>query len=85
MHYLGFLCVCSSYIHWKLLAGWLVIILLDTMADFRLEFVYPAFMFARSVYDSYKYQGLVCANTAHTLYYCMDLCLYRIMFCLVFS
>ncbi|XP_064404993.1 macoilin-like [Halichondria panicea] len=49
----------NSYIHWKLLVGWLVIILLDTMADFRLELIYPAFMFARSVYDSYKYQGLV--------------------------
>ncbi len=61
--------VHSSYIHWKLLVGWLVIILLDTMADFRLELIYPAFMFARSVYDSYKYQGLVCcSNTAHTHY-----------------
>ena len=49
----------SSYMHWKLLACWLIFILLDTMADFRFEYVYPAFMFARSVYDSYKYQGVV--------------------------
>lgn len=51
-----------------MLASWLVIILLDTMVDFRLEFVYPAFMFARSVYDSYKYQGVVCVNAVQACF-----------------
>ena len=49
----------SSYLHWKLVLGWLTIILLDSMVNFRFEYLYPAVMFIRSVYDSYKYQGLV--------------------------
>lgn len=49
----------SSYLHWKLVLGWLTIILLDSMVDFRFEYLYPAVMFIRSVYDSYKYQGLI--------------------------
>lgn len=53
----------SSYLHWKLLFGWLAIILLDSLADFRFEYLYPVIMFLRSVYDSYKYQGLVCLGS----------------------
>ena len=52
--------ICSnSYIHWKLLVGWMILILLDSMANFRFEYLYPLIMFFRSIYDSYKYQGLV--------------------------
>ena len=29
------------------------------MIDFRFEYLYTAFIFLRSVYDSYKYQGIV--------------------------
>ena len=32
---------------------------LDAVIGFRLEYLYPAIMFLRSVLDSYKYQGLV--------------------------
>ena len=49
----------SSFPHWKVFIGWLAILLLDSMADFRFEFLYPAFMFLRNFYDSYRYQGLV--------------------------
>ena len=49
----------SSYFHWKLLLGGLVLILLDSLMNFRLEYLYPVLMFLRSVYDSYRYQGLV--------------------------
>lgn len=51
----------SSHIHWKLFLGWLAIIVLDSLANFRFEYLYPVFMFVRSVYDSYKYQGLLFA------------------------
>jgi len=49
----------SSYFHWKLLIGGLVLVLLDSIVNFRLEYLYPVMMFMRSVYDSYKYQGFV--------------------------
>lgn len=49
----------NSYIHWKLLVGWMILILLDSLANFRFEYLYPLIMFFRSIYDSYKYQGLV--------------------------
>ena len=51
--------VSNSYIHWKLLVGWMILILLDSLANFRFEYLYPLIMFFRSIYDSYKYQGLV--------------------------
>lgn len=49
----------SSYFHWKLLLGGLILILLDSLMNFRLEYMYPVLMFMRSVYDSYRYQGFV--------------------------
>ena len=51
----------------KLFSGWCVIILLDVLVGFRAEYMYPAFMFLRSVVDSYKYQGLVSQTHHHTL------------------
>lgn len=39
--------------------GGVVLILLDSLMNFRLEYLYPIIMFMRSVYDSYKYQGFV--------------------------
>ena len=39
--------------------GWMILILLDSLANFRFEYLYPLIMFFRSIYDSYKYQGLV--------------------------
>ena len=50
---------CSTYFHWKLLVGGVILILLDSLMNFRLEYLYPVLMFMRSVYDSYKYQGFV--------------------------
>ena len=39
--------------------GGVILILLDSLMNFRLEYLYPVVMFIRSVYDSYKYQGFV--------------------------
>ena len=41
--------------------------LLDSMVNFRLEYLYPILMFVRSVYDSYKYQGFV------SVHYCLKM------------
>ena len=46
-------------LHVKLFCGWSMVVLLDLLVGFRLEYLYPAVMFIRSVLDSYKYQGLV--------------------------
>ena len=51
--------IYSSLLHVKLLCGWSVVMLLDLLVGVRLEYLYPAFMFVRSVLDSYRYQGLV--------------------------
>ena len=59
----------SSHFHWKLLVGGIILILLDSLMNFRLEYLYPVIMFIRSVYDSYKYQGFVSSeNLTVTLY-----------------
>ena len=55
----SFIIYSSSYFHWKLLMGGVILILLDSLMNFRLEYLYPVVMFIRSVYDSYKYQGFV--------------------------
>lgn len=39
--------------------GGVILILLDSLMNFRLEYLYPVLMFMHSVYDSYKYQGFV--------------------------
>ena len=57
--YSVFLLFSSNYLHFKLVCGWGVVVLLDAVVGFRLEYLYPAIMFLRSVLDSYKYQGLV--------------------------
>ncbi|XP_011405939.2 PREDICTED: macoilin-1-like [Amphimedon queenslandica] len=49
----------SNYLHVKLVCGWGLIVFLDAVVGFRLEYLYPAIMFLRSVIDSYKYQGLI--------------------------
>jgi len=69
----------SSFLHWKLLAGWLVIILVDSLADFRFEYLYPVVMFVRSVYDSYKYQGLIFSLLFICLVVYLDLLCWTVM------
>ena len=54
-------------LHWKILIGWLVLLLLDSLTDFRFEYLYPVAMFVHSVYDSYKYQGLVSVFVLNTM------------------
>ena len=39
--------------------GGVLLVLFDSLMNFRLEYLYPVLMFIRSVYDSYKYQGFV--------------------------
>ena len=38
---------------------WVAVLLADFLLDFRFEFLWPLWCLLRSVYDSYRYQGLV--------------------------
>lgn len=43
----------------KFLLLWAMVILADFILEFRFEFLWPFWLLLRSVYDSFKYQGLV--------------------------
>lgn len=43
----------------KFVMLWATVVLADYMLEFRFEFLWPFWMMLRSVYDSFKYQGLV--------------------------
>lgn len=43
----------------KFIAIWAMVITADYMLEFRFEFLWPFWLLLRSVYDSFKYQGLV--------------------------
>ena len=48
-----------SLVYGKLLLLWICVLAADYFLEFRFEYLWPAWLFMRSVYDSYKYQGLV--------------------------
>ncbi|XP_059472046.1 macoilin isoform X2 [Neocloeon triangulifer] len=48
----------STLLYVKFLALWLLVILADFILEFRFEFLWPFWLLLRSVYDSFKYQGL---------------------------
>lgn len=52
--------LCSStLLYLKFLLLWAMVILADFILEFRFEFLWPFWLLLRSVYDSFKYQGLV--------------------------
>ena len=59
----------SSLVYIKLLILWSLVLLADYFLEFRFEYLWPFWLFLRSVYDSFKYQGLVSSNPPQfTLY-----------------
>lgn len=49
---------CSTLLYLKFLLLWVLVILADFILEFRFEFLWPFYLLLRSVYDSFKYQGL---------------------------
>lgn len=43
----------------KFLVVWGLVLMADFMLEFRFEYLWPFWLLIRSVYDSFKYQGLV--------------------------
>ncbi|KAF4517743.1 hypothetical protein B566_EDAN002948 [Ephemera danica] len=48
----------STLLYMKFLVLWALVILADFILEFRFEFLWPFWLLLRSVYDSFKYQGL---------------------------
>lgn len=49
----------SSFVYLKFLLVWALVLLADFVLEFRFEYLWPFWLFIRSVYDSFRYQGLV--------------------------
>lgn len=57
--------VCfSTLLYLKFFLLWAMVILADFILEFRFEFLWPFWLLLRSVYDSFKYQGLVSVDVA---------------------
>ncbi|XP_041462477.1 macoilin-like isoform X1 [Lytechinus variegatus] len=48
----------STFLYLKFLGIWGFVLLLDFLLEFRFEYLWPVWLLLRSIYDSYKYQGL---------------------------
>lgn len=54
---------CSTFLYLKFLVVWILVLLADFVLEFRFEYLWPFWLFIRSVYDSFRYQGLVRARS----------------------
>lgn len=48
----------STLLYFRFFILWALVILADFILEFRFEFLWPFYLLLRSVYDSFKYQGL---------------------------
>lgn len=53
----------STFLYLKFLVVWALVLLADFVLEFRFEYLWPFWLFIRSVYDSFRYQGLVSVYT----------------------
>jgi len=50
---------CSpGFVYIRVLSFWAFVLVIDFLLEFRLELLWPLWLFLTSVYDSFKYQGL---------------------------
>ncbi|XP_064628490.1 macoilin-like [Lineus longissimus] len=48
----------SAFLYLKFLLVWALVLMADFVLEFRFEYLWPFWLLLRSVYDSFKYQGL---------------------------
>ncbi|XP_041350634.1 macoilin-1-like [Gigantopelta aegis] len=48
----------STFLYLKFLLVWALVLMADFILEFRFEYLWPFWLLMRSVYDSFKYQGL---------------------------
>lgn len=53
------LCYDSTFLYLKFLLVWSLVLSADFIVEFRFEYLWPFWLFVHSVFDSFKYQGLV--------------------------
>ena len=66
----------STFLYLKFLVVWALVLLADFVLEFRFEYLWPFWLFIRSVYDSFRYQGLVSVSVCVCL--CVCLCLQQV-------
>ncbi|XP_048860661.1 macoilin-2 [Brienomyrus brachyistius] len=49
----------STFLYLRFVVVWALVLLADFVLEFRFEYLWPFWLFIRSVYDSFRYQGLV--------------------------
>ncbi|CAB1438215.1 unnamed protein product, partial [Pleuronectes platessa] len=47
-----------TFLYLKFLVVWVLVLLADFVLEFRFDYLWPFWLFIRSVYDSFRYQGL---------------------------
>lgn len=57
----------TTLVYLKFLIVWILVLLADFLLEFRFEYLWPFWLLLRSVYDSFKYQGLVSSAAATAL------------------
>jgi hypothetical protein len=55
----SFFLLLSALMYLKFICIWGIIMAADYLLEFRFEFLWPFWLVLRSIYDSFKYQGLV--------------------------
>lgn len=53
------MCFQSMLTYVKFFLVWTLVLMADFILDFRFEYLWPMWLAIRSVYDSFKYQGVV--------------------------
>uniref|UniRef100_A0A915KH95 Macoilin n=1 Tax=Romanomermis culicivorax TaxID=13658 RepID=A0A915KH95_ROMCU len=48
----------SGLIYMKILFVWAFVMMADFLLDFRFEYFWPSWLLLRSIYDSFRYQGV---------------------------
>ncbi|CAG5126355.1 unnamed protein product [Candidula unifasciata] len=48
----------STFLYLRFLLVWVLVLMADFILEFRFEYLWPFWLMIRSVYDSFKYQGL---------------------------
>lgn len=48
----------STFLYMKFLMVWALVLMADFIVEFRFEYLWPFWLLVRSVYDSFKFQGL---------------------------
>ena len=62
MYVLFLLYIFSTFLYMKFLMVWALVLMADFILEFRFEYLWPFWLLMRSVYDSFKFQGLVSKN-----------------------